>query len=38
MKPAFQIAVAQGDGIGKEIMAACLKIFEAAKVPIDYKV
>jgi isocitrate dehydrogenase len=32
----IRIAVAHGDGIGKEIMAACLKIFQAAKVPLDY--
>lgn len=32
------IAVAKGDGIGPEIMDACLSIFKAAKLPIDYTV
>lgn len=32
-----KIAVAQGDGIGPEIMDATLKIFTAAKVPLEYK-
>ena len=31
------IAVAKGDGIGPEIMDAALHIFEAAKVPLQYK-
>jgi isocitrate dehydrogenase len=30
------IAVANGDGIGKEIMDACLHIFKAAGVPLEY--
>lgn len=30
------IAVAHGDGIGKEIMEACLRIFNAAGVPLEY--
>lgn len=30
------IAVAKGDGIGPEIMDACLSIFGAAKVPLDF--
>lgn len=33
----IKIAVAKGDGIGPEIMAAVLKIFEAANVPIEYE-
>jgi isocitrate dehydrogenase len=33
---ALDIAVAHGDGIGKEIMSACLKIFDAARVPLQY--
>ena len=32
-----KIAVAQGDGIGPEIMDAVLKIFNAATVPLEYK-
>ncbi len=32
-----KIAVAQGDGIGPEIMDATLKIFTAAKVPLGYQ-
>ena len=32
-----KIAVAKGDGIGPEIMGAVLKIFEAAKVPLEYE-
>jgi isocitrate dehydrogenase len=32
------IAVAKGDGIGPEIMDACLSIFNKAKVPLSYKV
>src|SRR5690348_10558900 len=31
------IAVAKGDGIGPEIMSAVLKIFDAAKVPLQYE-
>jgi isocitrate dehydrogenase len=34
----MKIAVAKGDGIGPEIMEAVLKIFEAAKVPLQYEV
>src|ERR1700709_621414 len=33
----MKIAVANGDGIGPEIMAAVLKIFEANKVPLEYE-
>lgn len=33
----MKIAVAKGDGIGPEIMAAVLKIFEANKVPLEYE-
>ena len=33
----MRIAVAKGDGIGPEIMAAVLKIFEANKVPLEYE-
>jgi isocitrate dehydrogenase len=32
-----KIAVAKGDGIGPEIMAAVLSVFEAAKVPLTYE-
>lgn len=32
----MKIAVAKGDGIGPEIMAAVLKIFEAGQVPITF--
>ena len=32
-----KIAVAKGDGIGPEIMEAVLKIFNAAKVPLEYE-
>jgi isocitrate dehydrogenase len=32
-----KIAVAKGDGIGPEIMAAVIKIFDAAKVPLEYE-
>jgi len=32
-----KIAVAKGDGIGPEIMTAVLKIFDAAKVPLQYE-
>src|SRR3954470_8933241 len=32
----MKIAVANGDGIGPEIMEAVLKIFEANKVPLEY--
>src|ERR1700733_3457993 len=34
----MKIAVARGDGIGPEIMEAVLKIFNAAKVPLEYAV
>src|SRR5690242_975019 len=33
----MKIAVAKGDGIGPEIMSAVLKIFDAAKVPLQYE-
>jgi isocitrate dehydrogenase len=33
----MKIAVAKGDGIGPEIMEAVLKIFDAAKVPLEYE-
>ena len=33
-----RITVAYGDGIGPEIMEACLKIFAAAEVPLTYDV
>src|SRR4051795_3409683 len=33
-----KIAVAKGDGIGPEIMDSVLHIFDAAKVPLEYKV
>jgi isocitrate dehydrogenase len=33
----MKIAVANGDGIGPEIMAAVLKIFAAAQVPLEYE-
>lgn len=36
IKKLFEIAVAQGDGIGGEIMQACLKIMNAANVPIKF--
>ncbi|PCJ63177.1 MAG: isocitrate dehydrogenase [Bacteroidetes bacterium] len=32
-----KISVAKGDGIGPEIMDAVLKIFDAAKVPLEYE-
>lgn len=32
-----KIAVAKGDGIGPEIMEAVLKIFNAAKIPLEYE-
>jgi len=32
----MKIAVAKGDGIGEEIMQAVLRIFNAAKVPLEY--
>jgi isocitrate dehydrogenase len=35
--PKLPIAVARGDGIGPEIMKAVLTVFDAAKVPLDYK-
>ena len=31
-----EITVARGDGIGPEIMDACLRILEAAGAPLDY--
>ncbi len=33
----IKISVAKGDGIGPEIMDAVLKVFKAAKVPLDYE-
>lgn len=33
----IKIAVAKGDGIGPEIMDAVIKIFNAAKVPLEYE-
>jgi isocitrate dehydrogenase len=33
----MKIAVAKGDGIGPEIMEAVLKIFNAAKLPLEYE-
>lgn len=33
----MKIAVAKGDGIGPEIMAAVIKIFDAAQVPVEYE-
>lgn len=33
----MKIAVAQGDGIGPEIMDAVLKIFDSNKVPLEYE-
>ncbi|MES2778101.1 MAG: isocitrate/isopropylmalate family dehydrogenase [Bacteroidota bacterium] len=33
----MKIAVAKGDGIGTEIMAAVIKIFDAAQVPLEYE-
>lgn len=33
----IKISVAKGDGIGPEIMDAVLRIFEAARVPLDYE-
>src|SRR5450432_1343664 len=33
----MKIAVANGDGIGPEIMAAVLRIFDANKVPLEYE-
>jgi len=33
----MKIAVANGDGIGPEIMEAVLKIFSANKVPLEYE-
>ena len=38
MNKKIQITVAHGDGIGPEIMAATLKILEAAQAPLDYDV
>src|SRR4051812_35423215 len=32
-----KIAVAKGDGIGPEIMSVVLKIFDAAKLPLEYE-
>lgn len=37
MQKKIPIAVAQGDGIGPEIMEAVLKILEAAQAPLDYQ-
>jgi isocitrate dehydrogenase len=33
----MKIAVAKGDGIGPEIMEAVLKIFSAARIPLEYE-
>ncbi len=33
----MKIAVANGDGIGPEIMEAVIKVFNAAKVPLEYQ-
>lgn len=33
----MKISVAKGDGIGPEIMAAVIKIFDAAQVPLEYE-
>ena len=33
----MKIAVAKGDGVGPELMAAVLKIFDANKVPLEYE-
>ena len=33
----MKIAVAKGDGIGPEIMEAVIGVFNAAKVPLEYK-
>ena len=38
LKTMRTIAVAKGDGIGPEIMDAVLNIFNAAEVPLEYKV
>jgi len=32
----MKIAIAQGDGIGPEIMTAVLSLFDAAGVPLEY--
>ncbi len=37
MTQAIKISVAKGDGIGPEIMDAVLRIFDAAKVTLDYE-
>ena len=37
MSKKLLISVARGDGIGPEIMASVLKIFDACRVPLDYK-
>ncbi len=36
MKPLIPVTIAEGDGIGPEIMGAVLKIFKAAQAPLDY--
>lgn len=36
MKPLIPITIAEGDGIGPEIMGAVLKIFKATQAPLDY--
>ena len=33
----MKITVAQGDGIGPEVMGAVLEIFDKAKVPLEYE-
>lgn len=37
MSQKFAITVAKGDGIGPEIMDACLHIFDAAGLPLEYE-
>ena len=37
MTQPIKISVAKGDGIGPEIMDAVLRIFDAAKVTLDYE-
>ena len=34
----MKVAVANGDGIGPEIMEAVLHVFNAAKVPLEYQI
>lgn len=37
MNNSITVSVAEGDGIGPEIMHACLQIFKAADVPLNYE-